>query len=178
MVIIGKIHPRKGLQWKCPVCGKRCKVYDQPYEERRWRGLDFGAIPVQLVASVLRVICKEHGVKTADVPWAYPDYGFTKDFEFTVVWLCKYLSRSAVSNYMRIDWRTVGRCITRVHNDIDPNVLGRLNGLVIIGIDETSYRTGHKYITVVLNHEPNTVVWASDGKGKTVLEKFFKLFTP
>jgi len=177
-VLIARIHPRKGQQWKCPICGKRCKVYDQPYEERRWRGLDFGAIPVQLVASVPRVNCKEHGVKTADVPWAYPDSGFTKDFEYTVVWLCKYLSRSAVSNYMRIDWRTVGRCITRVHNDIEPNVLGRLNGLVKIGIDETSYRTGHKYITVVLNHETNTVVWAADGKGKKVLEKFFKLLTP
>ncbi|SDB67838.1 ISL3 family transposase [Butyrivibrio sp. INlla16] len=177
-VLIARIHPRKGLQWKCPICGKRCKVYDQPYEERRWRGLDFGAIPVELIASVPRVICKEHGVKTAGVPWAYPDSGFTKDFEYTVVWLCKYLSRSAVSNYMRIDWRTVGRCITRVHNDIEPNVLGRLNGLVKIGIDETSYRTGHKYITVVLNHETNTVVWASDGHGKTVLEKFFNLLTP
>ena len=43
-----------------------------------------------------------------------------------------------------------------------------------IGIDETSYKKGHKYITVIVNHDTNTVVWAAKGHGKTVLEPFFK----
>ena len=174
-IIIAHIHPRKGLQWTCPLCGKRCPTYDQPYDQKTWRGLDFGGIPVKLISSVPRIVCKEHGVKTAAVPWAYPDSRFTKDFEFTVVWLYKYLSRSAVSNFMRIDWETVGRCISRVHNDIEPNILGRLDGLVRIGIDETSYQKGHKYITVVVNHDTNTVIWAAKNHGKSVLEQFFKL---
>ena len=50
----------------------------------------------------------------------------------------------------------------------------RLDGLVTIGIDETSYKKGHKYITVIVNHDTNTVVWASEGHGKSVLEKFYK----
>ena len=43
-----------------------------------------------------------------------------------------------------------------------------------IGIDETSYKKGHKYITVIVNHDTNTVVWAAKGHGKSVLEPFFK----
>ena len=48
---------------------------------------------------------------------------------------------------------------------------------VHIGIDETSYRKGHKYITVVVNHDTNTVVWVADGHGKSVLEQFYKSLT-
>ena len=47
-----------------------------------------------------------------------------------------------------------------------------------IGIDETSYRRGHKYITVVVNHDTNTVVWAAQGHGKKVLEQFYRQLTP
>ncbi len=90
----------------------------------------------------------------------------------------KYLSRSAISKYMRIDWRTVGRCIARVHEDLEPDVNVRLDGAVKIGIDETSYRKGHSYITVVVNHETNTVIWAAKDHGKAVLQKFCEQLTP
>jgi transposase len=56
---------------------------------------------------------------------------------------------------------------------LEPTPEGRLEGLVNIGIDETSYKKGHKYITVVVNHDTNTVVWVHEGHGKTVLEKLF-----
>ena len=79
---------------------------------------------------------------------------------------------------MRIDWRTVGRCIARVHEALEPDVNVRLDGVEKIGIDETSYRKGHSYITVVVNHETNTVIWAAKDHGKAVLQKFCELLTP
>ena len=97
-----------------------------------------------------------------------------ENFDLTVGWLAVYLPRSAVAEYMRIDWETVGRCVHRTLNDIEPNRARRLDGLVRIGIDETSYKKGHKYITVIVNHDTNTVVWASKGHGKTVLEAFYR----
>ena len=47
-----------------------------------------------------------------------------------------------------------------------------------IAIDETSYKKGHKYLTLILNHDTNAVVWAGKGYGKAVLEQFFTLLTP
>ena len=47
----------------------------------------------------------------------------------------------------------------------------RLDGLVHIDIDEASYRKGHKYLTVILDHARNRDVWLHDGHGKSVLEK-------
>lgn len=125
-----------------------------------------------------RINCPDHGVLVADVPWAYPNSGFTRSFDLTTAWLAMYLPRSVVSEYMRIDWETVGNCIHRATNDIEPDRRRRLDGLVNIGIDETSYKKGHKYITVIVNHDTNTVVWAAQGHGKGVLKQFYETLTP
>lgn len=163
----------------CPFCHRRLPGYDTAAKKPKvWRALDFGGILVEIEYSTHRVECPEHGVVTADVPWAYPGSSFTKDFDLTVAWLAKYLPRSAVSNYMRIDWETVGNCISRSLHDFEPERSRRLNGLVNIGIDETSYRKGHKYITVIVNHDTNEVVWVAAGHGKSVLEQFYKGLTP
>jgi len=174
-----KARPAAWKQNLCPYCSRRCPGYDIAGKgSKTWRGLDFGGILVEIEAQTNRISCPEHGVVTASVPWAYPGSGFTKDFDLTTAWLATYLPRSTVSSYMRINWATVGKCISRSLNDIEPERSRRLNGLVNIGIDETSYRKGHKYITVVLNHDTNTVVWASEGHGKSVLSKFYNQLTP
>jgi transposase len=48
---------------------------------------------------------------------------------------------------------------------------------VKIGIDETSYKKGHKYMTVVVNHDTGALIWARKGHGKEVLTEFFKELT-
>jgi transposase len=172
-------RPNAWHQNDSPFCHCRRPGYDRPSKNPKvWRGLDFGGILVEIEYHTHRVNCPEHGIVTADVPWAYLGSSFTKDFDLTVAWLAEYLPRSAVSNYMRIDWETVGHCISRSLNDLEPERSRRLDGLVNIGIDETSYRKGHKYITVIVNHDKNEVVWVTDGHGKGVLEQFYKSLTP
>ena len=53
---------------------------------------------------------------------------------------------------MRIAWRTVGSIITRVWADTD-GLHDRFAGLRRIGIDEISYKRGHQYLTVVVDHD-------------------------
>lgn len=172
-------RPDKWHQCRCPYCGKKCPKDGVSVKGRRqWRSLDFGSILVEIESDTQRINCPEHGRIVADVPWAYPGSRFTKDFDLTVGWLAVYLPRSVVSEYMRIDWKTVGRCVSRTLHEIEPERNVRRNGLVHIGIDETSYKKGHKYITIVLNHDTNTVVWAAPGHGKKVLEQFYRSLTP
>jgi transposase len=142
-----------------------------------WRSLDFAGILVYLKAYTQRISCPERGVLVAAVPWAFHDSGFTKSFDLTATWMAENLSRSAVADYLRIDWKTVGRCIIRARKYIEPDPSKRLDNLVNIGIDETSYRKGHKYITVIVNHDTNTVVWASNKHGKEIFSKFLESLT-
>ena len=79
---------------------------------------------------------------------------------------------------MRIEWHTVGNLCERVYKELEKAAPERFNGLVNIGIDETSYKKGHKYMTVVIDHDTASVVWCGIGYGKEVLSSFFEQLTP
>ena len=176
--LIISVRPTKHESSRCPICGKKCKGYDQGNGRRRWRSMDIGnSIKVYLESDSPRVWCPEHGVVTQMVPWARHGSKHTRNFEDTAVWMSLHLSRKAVAEYLRISWDTVGPMISRVEKETRAGE-NRFNGLIRIGIDETSYKKGHKYITVVINHETNSVIWAAKGFGKEVLESFFEELTP
>ncbi|MGN1393790.1 MAG: transposase [Succinivibrionaceae bacterium] len=127
--------------------------------------------------SIKRVYCPEHGVITESVPWAFPDSRFTKDFDLTATFLAMNINKAVASEYMRCDWHTIIRCITRAREYLEPDIKKRYNSLINIGINETSYRKGHNYLTVVVNQDTNTVVWCAQGHSKEVLSKSFKELT-
>ena len=176
--LIIKVRPTKKDSCRCGICGRKCSGYDQGNGRRRWRALDVGnSIRVYLESDAPRVWCKEHGVVVQMVSWARHGSKFTRNFEDTAVWMSLYLSRKTVSEYLRISWDTVGPMVNRVERETRSQE-NRFDGLVRIGIDETSYKKGWKYITVVINHETNSVVWAAKGFGREVLERFFQELTP
>lgn len=173
--LIVDVEPYKSEQCRCPLCNDNKKLprYDSSKNVNVWRGLDLGSVLLDIRCEAPRVTCKRHGVITSRVPFAFYNSRFTKDFDLTVAWMAKSLSKSAISEYMRISWLTVGRCISRARNYLEPNPLIRLQDLKRIGIDETSYSKGHRYITTVINHDTNTIVWVGQNHGKSVLEGFF-----
>ena len=54
----------------------------------------------------------------------------------------------------------------------------RFDGLVNIVIDKTSYKKGHKYMTVVVNLDTASIVWCAKGYGKEVLSLSFEQLSP
>jgi transposase len=108
------------------------------------------------------------------VPWARHASRFTRDFEDWVAWLCVHCTISAVSELARIEWHSVGGICKRVFDELQAKRgTGRFEGLRCIGIDETSYKKGHKYLTVVVDHDRGCLIWAHAGYGKEVLGLFF-----
>lgn len=175
--LILHVHPTKGQQLRCPHCHKKAPYYDEGQGSRRWRTLDLGVIRVYLKAKAPRVCCTEHKVVVASVPWARHNSWFTKAFEEQVTWMVLHATRSVVAEYFRIEWKTVGSIIARVQKDKQASAPDPFDGLINIGIDETSHKKGHKYLTVVVNHDTGCVIWAAKNHGKGVLTKFFKMLT-
>ncbi|MEM9460076.1 MAG: ISL3 family transposase, partial [Myxococcota bacterium] len=162
---------------RCADCGHKVRsVYDR--RERRWRHLDLGGIKVELRYPIRRVRCSRCGVLVEAVPWAEPGSGFTLAFERHVAYLAQRSDQTAVTEQMRVTWRTVGRIIRRVVRRHHARMGDRLDGLRIIGIDELSYRRHHEYVTIVVDHERAEVVWASEGKSAETLRGFFDLLGP
>jgi len=170
--IVVSVRPRKGVKRRCGRCGKRCPGYDQGEGRRRWRALDLGTIKAYLEADSPRVRCPEHGVVAAQVPWARHGAGHTYTFDDTTAWLATHCSKSAVRDLLRVAWRTVGSIVTRVVADAE-EATDRFADLRRIGIDEISYKRGHKYLTVVVDHDTGVLLWAHPGRDQKTLEKFF-----
>jgi transposase len=175
--MIVSVRPRKGASRRCGRCGTRSPWYDRGEGRRRWRALDLGTTITWLEADAPRVSCPVHGPTVVAVPWARHNTGHTRDFDETVAWLAVQASKTAVTELMRIAWRTVGAIITRVSADIDAQV-DRLEGLRRIGIDEISYKRGHRFLVVVVDHDTRRLVWAAPGRDTATLNTFFDALGP
>ena len=173
------LKPSKRYRFRCSCCQRVCPIYDgeSGKEPGVWRSLDWGGLQVFLHFPTCRVNCPEHGVKVSYVPWAFAHSHFTRAFDLLAAWLATTGSKSTVSELMRIDWKTVGRCINRARCFLEPDPSKRFDHLSKIGIDETSYQSGHKYLTVVVNHNDGSVVWAHEGHDTQTLSLFFEQLT-
>jgi len=127
-----------------------------------------------LEADAPRVYCKDHRVVVAQVPWARHDSRFTIAFEDQCCWLAVNTSKKAVSQLMRVTWRTVGSICERVAEEATAQ-RDLLTGLKRIGIDDFSHRKGHRYLTVVVDHDSGRLVWAAAGRDRKTVEKFLDL---
>ena len=171
-VLVAHVRPRKRAGGRCGRCGRRSPAYDRGEGRRRWRALDLGTIQAVLEAEAPRVKCPEHGPTVAAVPWARHAAGHTYAFDEQVAWLATQCSKTAITELMRIAWRTVGAIITRVWADVEA-VHDRFANLSRIGIDEISYKRGQRYLTVVVDHDSGRLVWAAPGREKATLGRFF-----
>lgn len=175
-VLVVRVRRGRG-ELRCSRCGRKCPKYDDGGGERRWRHQDFDRYGVELMGLAPRVACAEHGVVVAQVPRAEPGSRFTRDFEMERAWLTAVASRKTVGGFLRIAWRTAGDIARRVAARLGSSMPCMFDGLTAIGVDETSYRKGRTYITVVVDHKRKRVVWAHDGYGKEVLDLFFRQLT-
>ena len=171
-IVIAHVRPSKKLKTRCGRCHRRAARYDPGQGRRRWRTLDLGTIPVYLEADAPRVRCPHHGVTVAWVSWARHGAGHTRSFDEQTAWLATVTSKSAACELMRVAWRTVGAIITRVWEETSTRV-DLFAGLSRIGIDEISYKKGHRYLVVVVCHDTGRLVWAAPGRDKQTLRAFF-----
>lgn len=172
--VVVHVRPRRETKRRCGRCGVRAPGYDQGEGRRNWRALDLGTLMCHLQADSPRVNCPEHGPTVAQVPWARHSAGHTKEFDDQLAWLVTHTPKSTVVELMRVAWRTVGSIISRVVDEgraaHDP-----FDGLTRIGIDEISYKKGHRYLTIVVDHDSGRLVWAAVGRDKATLNTFFDL---
>ena len=160
----------------CPCGWKGRAVYDRSI--RRWRHLDLGAAKLWLEGEIRRLHCRRcDRVRTEAVDWARPAARLSRDFEDVVAWLAQHTDKTTITSLLRTSWETVAGIVGRVVAEhLDTR---RLDGLYRIGVDEVSYRKGHRYLTVVADHDRDgIVVWAGEGHDHTVLERFYDELGP
>lgn len=154
----------------CPHCGSaEQRIHDRL--GRSWRHMDFFQFEAWLHAEVPRVACSACG-KTAQVsvPWAREGSGFTALFEALALALCQDLAVSRAAELLRCTDKQLWR---RIEHYVDKaRALDDMSAVSVVGIDETSARRGHDYITVVHDLQAKRLLFATPGKDHTTVHAF------
>lgn len=174
----GEVHiyvalPPKEL-WVCPECLAQAPIHD--HRERTWRHLDTFQYRTILHARVPRLNCPNHGIKQIRVPWAEDSSRFTALFEALAIDWMKQATISAVAERLHLSWdeaagiqaRAVRRGLAR----------RKAEPVRYLGIDETSFQRGHKYVTVVSDLEKPRVLYVAEDRKRESLDGFWDSMTP
>lgn len=169
----GQIHIfvgiRDGAPLPCPKCGGatvRCG-----YEpERQWRHSDCMFFPTYVHCRPPRVKCPKCGVQTITPPFARPNGRHTLSFEAYGMLLMADMPISKAADLMRCDPKAltsilrywVGDAVSRMD----------LSDVTSIAIDETSFKRGHDYVTLVIDAVRRAVIDVEDGRGKSTVTEF------
>ncbi len=160
-----------GSLFVCSVCGRAdCKAYDT--QQATWRHLNFFQHEAYLHARVPRANCPDCGVKRVSVPWARPDSGFTQLFEALVMAMVKEMPVNAVADIVgehdtRL-WRIIHYYVENARGSADYSLLTKL------GLDETSAKRGHDYVTLFVDLMLRRVLFVTPGKDAATVEAFVK----
>ena len=154
----------------CPHCGAPDQGIHESIE-RSWRHLDFFQFEAWLHAAIPRVACTACG-KTSQVPvpWAREGSGFTLLFEALALSLCKELPVAHAARHLRADakalWRRIDHYVKLARQKDD------MSGVRHIGIDETSLRKGHEYVTAVHDLQQKRLLFVTEGRDHQTVNAF------
>jgi transposase len=161
-------YPR-GSRFRCPECGKDdVPVYDST--EREWRHMNFFQYKAYLHCSVPRIRCPQCGVKTAHLPWARPGSGFTLLFEAFIMTLAREMPVLALARLINETdtrvWQVIHHYVQRAREKECYVDVRR------IGIDETSRKRGHQYVTIFADLDRSKVIYVTEGKNSATVGQF------
>jgi len=164
---------RKGSMFACPECGKSGKVHDSV--KKTWKHLNFFQHETYLHARIPRMRCDEHGVKLVDVLWARKQSGFTLLFEALVMAMMRMMPVNAVARQLGVTDKRLWRILEHyVGKDLAEQDLSSLEK---VGIDETSTKKGHNYVSLFVDMEKSKVVFVAEGKDTATVERFTQHIT-
>jgi len=144
-----------------------CPVHDTV--ERQWQHLSFFEHTCYLHCAVPRITTTEGKVRTVEVPWARPGSGFTLLFEALALALIeREMPVNRVAEVLKVNpqrvWTVFNYWINKAKAADDPSAVTRL------GVDETSTKKGHHYITLGVDLDEARVIHVTEGKGMATLQ--------
>ena len=164
------IEAKKTSKYPCPECQKLCKRYDNEDEERVWRHADVVLYPCYIHCRRPRVGCPEHGIKVVDAPWSRKGSRNTLLFEGYAMMLAQMSTLEEARKAMKISrtaiMHIVGYWVEKAVSESD------LSGITRLSIDETSFKKGHSYVTVVGDPVRRCVIGVENGRDMDAVVRF------
>jgi len=161
---------QRGATFVCPVCGAPAPAYDTT--EKTWQHLNFFQYEAYLHARVPRVNCPNEGcgVKQVQVPWARAGSGFTLLFEALVMTMARDMPVNVMARLLSVTdtrlWRVINAYVEMARAKEDFSDVKR------IGIDETSVKKGHDYVSFFFDLDKKKLLFGTEGKDNETVKAF------
>lgn len=138
--------------------------------EKEWRHLDFFQHECYIKARTPRVKLDDGSVHLVTPPWAGREKGFTMLFEALLLQLLKAMPVRQVEALCRIGddklWNMIRRYVDDARELLDMSMLQTL------GVDETSIRKGHNYVTLFVDVEQSKTLFVTEGRDSSTFKAF------
>ena len=144
--------------------------------DKVWRHLNFFEHPCYLHARVPRLKTDASSIEMVKVPWARSNSGFTMLFEaFTIALIEEETPVNSVAKtvkeYPNRIWTVFRHWVSGGKRNLNLSDVRR------IGVDETSRRKGHSYITQFVNLETRKTIFVCPGKDADTFRQFAEWLT-
>jgi transposase len=172
-----EVRPRAHRPGRCSGCGEPGPGYDR-LPAREFEYVPLWGIRVYFLYALRRVQCARCGVKVEAVPWGRGKQRLTRSYlQFLATW-ARRLSWQEVARFFRTSWEPVFQAVC---GQVEWGLAHRdLSGIEALGIDETTWQRGHRYLTVVyqLDAPVRRLLWVGEQRTSKTLLKFFRFFGP
>jgi transposase len=142
--------------------------------ERVWRHGDVMFYPCYVHCRRPRIKCGKHKTKVTDAPWARKSSRFSMLFEGYAMLILADMPILKASKLLRCNEKSLVRImrhwVNKAVNEDD------LSGVTALSIDETSFKKGQSYVTVIVDANARRVIDVEpDRSGQTVIDFSYKL---
>jgi len=144
------------------------KAYDTT--EKTWRHLNFFQYQCYLHAWIPRVDLGNGKIRQVQAPWEGHAPGFTLLFEALILELVKVMPVHNVCQVLDVYdnklWKMIKAYTNKARAEED------YSEVTVVGIDETSVRKNHVYVSLFVDIEEKRTIFVTEGKDHTVIQAF------
>jgi transposase len=165
------VSAQKTAAYPCPECGEMSARYDEEETERIWRHGAVVFFPCYVHCRRPRIKCKKCGkLHVVRAPWARPNSRDSLLFESYAMLLVKFMPVENARKLLRVS-HTSATGILRywVFKAVREDDLSKVRAICI---DETSFKRGQSYVTVVSDAIARRVIYADEGRRADNVEAF------
>ncbi len=124
-----------------------------------------------------KIHCLEDGtIRVEEIAWIRKR--FSLRFAEQVYRLTAIATNQEAGWYMGLDDETVYRIDKCMLEKLAQERLDSLVAPTMMSVDEVSWQKRHKYVTNVIDIQKRKVIWNHNGRGKYVLDKFYRKLGP
>lgn len=138
--------------------------------EKQWRHLNFFEHECYLHARVPRIKTPDGQVRLVQTPWEGQRNGFTLLFEALALSLLQVMPVHRVGQLLNVSdyklWSLIDTYVEFAREKED------YSEVRAVGIDETSKRKRHDYITLFVDIKARKTLFITEGKGKSTIKAF------